>query len=122
MPRMPLRRAALADGRNLDLEIIGARYERVDRMVGQAVRPPDQPLPRWTDRIDAVLTHRVAGIVVFALVMLALFQALFSWSEPAIALIERVVALGAGRRRARWCRQGRCAICWSTASSPASAT
>ena len=91
-----LRRAALRDGRNLDLEIIGARYERVDRMMGQAVRPPDRPLPRWTDRIDAVLTHRVAGIVVFSLVMLALFQALFSWSEPAIALIERLVALAQG--------------------------
>jgi ferrous iron transport protein B len=53
-------------------------------------------MPRWTDRIDAVLTHRVAGIVVFALVMLTLFQALFSWSEPAIAFIERLVALAQG--------------------------
>ena len=81
------------DGRNLDLEIIGARYERVDRMVGHAVRPPALPPPRWTDRIDAVLTHRVSGILVFGLVMLALFQALFSWSEPAIAFIEHLVAL-----------------------------
>jgi ferrous iron transport protein B len=88
-----LRRAASGDGRNLDLEIIGARYERVDRMVGHAVRPPALPPPRWTDRIDSVLTHRVAGILVFGLVMLALFQALFSWSEPAIASIERLVAL-----------------------------
>ena len=93
MPRMPCGARRCADGRNLDLEIIGARYERVDHMMGQAVRPPNQPMPRWTDRIDAVLTHRVAGIIVFSLVMLALFQALFSWSEPAIALIERVVAL-----------------------------
>ena len=52
--------AASGDGRNLDLEIIGARYERVDRMVGHAVRPPALPPPRWTDRIDSVLTHRVA--------------------------------------------------------------
>jgi len=87
-----LRRDALREGRNLDLEIIGARYERVDRMVSDAVRPPDLPPPRWTDRIDAVLTHRVAGVVVFAIVMLALFQALFSWSEPAIGFIERLVA------------------------------
>ena len=90
-------------------------------MVGQAVRPPDLPPPRWTDRIDAVLTHRVAGIVVFALVMLALFQALFSWSEPAIALIERLVALAQGGVSAVL-PPGRCAICWSTASSPVSAT
>jgi len=91
-----LRRAALREGRNLDLEIIGARYERVDRMVSEAVQPPDLPPPRWTDRIDAVLTHRVAGVVVFGIVMLALFQALFSWSEPAIGLIERLVAVAQG--------------------------
>ena len=87
-----LREAAQREGRNLDLEIIGARYARVDQMVSEAVRPPQLPPPRWTDRIDAVLTHRVAGVAVFAIVMLALFQALFSWAEPAIGLIERLVA------------------------------
>jgi ferrous iron transport protein B len=86
-----LRERAAAEGRNLDLEIIGARYARVDRLVGDAVRPPDVQARRWTDRIDAVLTHRLAGIAIFAAVMLALFQALFSWSEPAISAIEGAV-------------------------------
>jgi ferrous iron transport protein B len=39
-----------------------------------------------------VLTHRVLGVIVFTVVMLALFQALFAWSEPAISLIEQGVA------------------------------
>lgn len=86
-----LRGAAISSGRNLDLEIIGARYARVDSLVGRAVRPPDVAPPRWTDRIDAVLTHRVAGLAVFVVVMLALFQGLFSWTEPAIAFIEGLV-------------------------------
>jgi ferrous iron transport protein B len=46
----------------------------------------------WTERIDRVLTHRVWGFAAFASVMLVLFQALFSWSEPAITLIESQVA------------------------------
>ena len=86
-----IRAAAAAQGRNLDLEIIGARYRRVDAIVEQTVRPPTVAPRRWTDRIDSVLTHRVAGLAVFAVVMLALFQGLFSWSEPAIAFIERLV-------------------------------
>ena len=47
---------------------------------------------RLTDRIDAVLTHRIGGAIAFALTMFIVFQALFSWSEPAIALIEDAVA------------------------------
>ena len=86
-----LRGAAASSGRNLDLEIIGARYARVDSLVERAVRLPESPPPRWTDRIDSVLTHRVAGLAVFVVVMLALFQGLFSWTEPAIAFIEGLV-------------------------------
>ncbi len=83
-----IRAAAAVDGRNLDLEIIGARYAHVDTLVDQTVSEASQPQRRWTNRIDAVLTHKVWGLVVFALVMLALFQALFSWSEPLIGAIE----------------------------------
>ena len=39
-----------------------------------------------------MVTHRVWGALIFAVVMLALFQALFSWSEPAIDFIQRSIA------------------------------
>ncbi|MCC7179269.1 MAG: ferrous iron transport protein B, partial [Acidobacteria bacterium] len=45
-----------------------------------------------TDRVDAVLTHKVGGALAFAAVMMVVFQALFSWSEPAIAAIEEAIA------------------------------
>jgi ferrous iron transport protein B len=84
-------RESAEKGRNIDLEIIGARYQRVDAIVAETV----QQRPRsktWTDRVDGVLTHRVFGVVIFLAVMLALFQALFSWSEPVIALVQNAVA------------------------------
>ena len=87
-----VRRAAQAAGRNLDREIISARYARVDALVERTVRLPPEPVPRWTDRLDAVLTHRLWGALTFVVVMLALFQGLFSWSEPAIGAIEEAVA------------------------------
>ncbi len=86
-----IRHAAAASGRNLDREIISARYARVDALVAESVRLPTVPRRRWTDRLDAVLTHRVLGVSIFIVVMLALFQGLFSWSEPAIGSIEAVV-------------------------------
>ncbi len=48
--------------------------------------------PSWTERIDALLTHPVAGFVIFAVVMLVVFEALFSWSEPLIGAVEQGVA------------------------------
>jgi ferrous iron transport protein B len=83
---------AQAAGRNLDLEIIGGRYQLVDRMMADVCRVPDAPRRTWTDRVDAVLTHKVGGALAFAVVMMVVFQALFSWSEPAIAAIEDAVA------------------------------
>jgi len=86
------RSEATAAGRNLDQEIIAGRYARIDTIVERAVVMRSASAPSWTNRIDAVLTHRIGGVVVFVTVMLALFQALFSWSEPAIALVESQVA------------------------------
>jgi ferrous iron transport protein B len=85
-------REATAQGRNLDLEIIGARYRRVDAIVDETVRHRPPAGPTWTARIDSVLTHRVFGALIFIAVMLALFQALFTWSEPIITLIQASIA------------------------------
>lgn len=82
--------AAEREGRDLDLALVTARYDFLDRLVTQAVRQA-RPARTLTDRIDAVLVHPVLGFVAFALVMYVVFEALFSWSDPAIGLIEEGV-------------------------------
>ena len=84
-------RAAEA-GRNIDLEIISGRYQLVDRWMAEACQPSMSTRRSWTDRVDDVLTHRIGGALAFAAVMMMVFQALFSWSEPAIGAIEDAVA------------------------------
>ena len=86
-----LRAAASADGQNLDEQIIASRYARIDRVIDRVLSSRRALTRTRTDHIDSVLTHRVGGIVVFAVVMLALFQSLFAWSEPLIQSIEWVV-------------------------------
>jgi ferrous iron transport protein B len=91
------RRAAEAARRDLDGEIVGTRYRWLD---GLRLAPARAPARTLTDRADAWLLHPVAGTVTFILVMGLLFQALFSWSDPAISAIEALFgwtgALAAG--------------------------
>lgn len=44
-----------------------------------------------SDRIDAVVTHRVAGPFLFLLILVLIFQAIFSWATPAMDLVETAV-------------------------------
>ncbi len=48
-----------------------------------------------TDRIDAVITHKVLGPVILSLVMLLIFQTIFSWANLPMNLIDSILgALG----------------------------
>ncbi len=71
---------------DLDQLIVGARYAWIDAQ--GALLSGVQGSRTLTDRVDAVLLHPVWGFAVFLVLMASLFQALFSWSDPFIGLIE----------------------------------
>ena len=73
-----------------------SRYKLIDGLVAGLHRrtPTRSRLPE--ERIDAVLTHRFWGTLVFAAVMLALFTAIFQLAAPLMDLISGAVdAVGA---------------------------
>lgn len=81
---------AAAGAVDLDQLLISARYAALDPISRAA--PAGQT---WTERIDAVLLHPVWGFLVFLGVMATVFQALFSWADPMIGLLEGAIgALG----------------------------
>ena len=84
-------RAAQAQ-RNLHQEIIGARYRWIETVAADVRTQAREDTRRWTERLDGILIHRVYGVAVFAAVMAVLFEALFTWSEPFIGLIEDATA------------------------------
>ena len=84
-------RAADRD-RDLDREIIAARYQWIEAIVGDVRTIAREDTRKWTDRLDSVLTQRVYGLLAFAVVMSILFEALFTWSEPMIGAIESATA------------------------------
>ena len=64
-----------------------ARFEWVDGVAREVIASRTGPDQR-TDRIDRVLLHPVSGILIFAVVMLFLFQSIFTWAVPAMDLID----------------------------------
>ncbi len=86
-----LRSDAIRQARNPDLEIIGARYAWIEEEVSRASSKPDPKLS-VSERLDSVLTHPVFGLLTFAIVMFLIFEALFTWAEPAIGAIEASTA------------------------------
>ena len=64
-----------------------ARYAAIERLLDGVVAASGAP--RLTeDRIDAVLTHRVWGTLIFAGVMLAMFSSIFWLAPPLMDLIS----------------------------------
>lgn len=65
-----------------------SRYAWVDKTLeGVIHRTPPQRMSR-TDRLDQVLTHPIIGIVIFLVVMVFVFQAIFTWTAPLNSAIE----------------------------------
>lgn len=62
-------------------------HAEAQRILKTYVRPPERP-DTWTSRIDGVLLHPVAGLLILSAVMFVMFQAVFAWATPVADLIE----------------------------------
>jgi ferrous iron transport protein B len=73
------------------------RYDWIRNLLDGVVATPRQFKQTVSDRIDHVLTHRVWGLAIFALVMLMVFQAVFVWAHPLMDATEHLTKAVAGR-------------------------
>ena len=71
---------------NLVLQADGTILE-ADRIIADSVSLPSRP-DTWTARIDAVVLHPVAGLLVLGLILFVMFQAVFAWAKPVMDLIS----------------------------------
>jgi ferrous iron transport protein B len=73
-----------------------AAQREADRIIQAAVRMPAKP-DTLTTRLDAVLLHPVAGLVILLAILFVMFQAVFTWAQPLMDMISAGFdALGAG--------------------------
>jgi len=75
---------------------VQSRYQWVAEVLRDAVTYPEDDEGTFSDRLDAVLTHRLWGTLIFALVMTVMFQAVFRAAEPFSQAIDRGVQYLAG--------------------------
>ncbi|WP_312302800.1 ferrous iron transporter B [Diaphorobacter nitroreducens] len=66
-------------------------HQEVRRIMGLAVREPALRLQR-DDRIDAVVLHPLWGMLLLAVTLFLMFQAVFSWAEVPMGWIEGATA------------------------------
>jgi ferrous iron transport protein B len=64
-----------------------ASQREADRIIGESVGLPTRP-DTWTARIDAVVLHPVAGLLILALILFVMFQAVFAWAQPLMELLS----------------------------------
>jgi len=82
----------LADGNN-DHErqsTLIKRYALIERIVSDAVESTNEGKHSVSERIDRVVTHKIFGPLVLIVVMLLVFQAIFSWASLPMSLIDNV--------------------------------
>lgn len=89
----------LAEGLDVDLAIVTARYDFLDAHRKDFFQNPSpgRAKPRTSEKVDRILLHPAYGFLVFLSIMLLVFQSLFTWSDPAISLIEEGISWLQGR-------------------------
>jgi len=78
---------------------IFSRYSFISDAVQRSVKHNDKNAHDISEKIDKVLTHRFFGLAILVGVLLLVFQAIFSWAEMPMHLLEQVFgAIGEGVR------------------------
>jgi ferrous iron transport protein B len=78
---------------------IFARYNFISNALQDSVKHNDKIEHRVSERIDRVLTHKFFGLLILVLILLTVFQAIFSWATLPMDLLEQGFgAIGDGVR------------------------
>jgi ferrous iron transport protein B len=85
-------------GKNIPWRMYEAkvRYEWIDEICKKTISE-GKTGHSLTEKADQILTHRIAGPVIFLVIFAVIFQAIFSWAEMPMGLIEDFVSWFGGK-------------------------
>ena len=70
-----------------DAAAIRAAHREAERILRAVVTPPRSP-DTWTGRLDRVLLHPAAGLLILLLILFAMFQGVFAGAQPVMDAID----------------------------------
>lgn len=73
-------------------EVLG-RYALISEVVDRNIRTDSAKKLSLSQKIDQIMTHKVFGYVIFASILLLIFQAIFAWAEWPMTFIENSMAV-----------------------------
>ncbi len=75
-------------GHNPSAAEVMARYDFIEECTRNGSSRQEEEPETLSDKIDKFVTHKIAGPVIFVAILLLMFQAIFSWAEPFMNLID----------------------------------
>ena len=79
-----------AQGKTIDAQ---SRYAWASRVRKDVLSEPEKAHKRRSDKIDALLTHRVFGLLFFVGLMYVVFQSIYTLARPLMTVIESLTNL-----------------------------
>src|SRR6201993_575937 len=73
--------------RPLSASELRTTQREADRIIAACVSLPARP-DTWTAKIDAIVLHPVAGLLVLLAILFVMFQAVFAWAQPLMELLS----------------------------------
>lgn len=70
-----------------------ARFSRIEPLVKKMFPKKNETENTLTDKIDRIITHKIWGVALFALIMFFIFQAIFAWAQIPMEYIEKTFSM-----------------------------
>ncbi len=77
---------------DLACELASDRYQRIEKLIAVCATVPAKNIPAWQEKLDRVLTNRILGLPIFALIMAWIFWTTFSLGEYPMGWLESIFA------------------------------
>lgn len=80
------------EGRSLQAAETMSRYTVINQLLSDVMTVATGVRPSWSIKLDKVLTHSVWGYVSFLVILMMIFQAIFSWASIPMDWIDSSIA------------------------------
>ncbi|MEX0845638.1 MAG: ferrous iron transport protein B [Balneolaceae bacterium] len=74
-------------GNPVAIEVMN-RYDFINECTSKSVARSSTDKKTLTDRIDSITTHKILGPISFVLILLLMFQSIFTWATPFMDMID----------------------------------